>query len=45
MGESKKINKVREERGMMDSHAGNETTASFLHFKVFSAFILVFLIT
>lgn len=38
----KQKNKVREEHRMMDSHAGNETTASFLHFTVFSAFILIF---
>lgn len=35
-------NKVREEHRMMDSHAGNETIASLLHFMVFSAFILIF---
>lgn len=38
----KQKNKVREEHGMIDSHAGNETTASLLHFTVFGAFILIF---
>lgn len=37
----KQKNKVRKKDGMMDSHAGNETTASLLHFTVFSAFIFI----